>query len=499
MPGSDELNLDNANKKKNIELERANEHDYLKKEADKKAKLMLQSISIVPKPADEEKITLQLLKKIPLLQGLLNSAGKTGSALSGLVKVHQLPGSASVSTGFQYAGIALAALDFVRIPAIFFASWILGKRPPIELSQAATWLYSGVVLALLITAVAVPVAAPIIALVTASLGLAMSIYTLGKHFYDRHQVKKSLTKINDQVQSVEKELRAFQLDVRLLDSDSPSYIKNVEKLHLHFEAKKNELQELKDKQLVEEKKLAQMGVGSVADKAISVILGAVALAGLVVSLFFPVVGISIIVGCAITAGAYLVARVGYSLINSVVEKYKTANVSSSSALNDEYNELSSLLGSKKSASPFEKQTPHALKALFTKGIFSAKDEIKALDKHLHSLIENKDKEGIVQFFKDIARQTQEQPLDKKLNVFQIQACLNEFSNIHDAFSILIEAFDTVPLSQEEVGLFSYEPLAAVLKQNGVKNIPVVAKEHSSEPDDDNDNDIVDRLVNKKIQ
>lgn len=286
------------------------------------ARNMQENVSFTPAPIPKDVLLLALLKKIPLLTGLLGDADSTTSAIGELVKVTDktAPGMDAAARGLHFAGLALDIVNFIRIPCIYLASYILGVKPPITLSNNAKWLYAGVLLVATIVSLTVSVAAPFIAIGTAALALSVAAFTLGKVIYQRRQHQKAIKDLTAEIETEEKALRDLQNQALILESSlkkalaehddklASQLAKDITLLDSTFEEQKQKLQALHDKRFVHQESLKKKDTANVVDKAVGVGLAAVVVIGLVVSLFFPPIGYGILVGAGVTGLTYVIGR-----------------------------------------------------------------------------------------------------------------------------------------------------------------------------------------------
>ena len=326
------------------------------------AQKMQQRLTFKAKPSPLPKDTPMstLLKKIPLLSGFLRSVDHAGNSLSSIAKLHGNTSDSlqSASAGFQWAGLALSIVDFIRIPLIYGAALLVGEKPPITLSKNARWLYSGVLLGLTITALSVSVAAAPIALTIASMGLGVSLFTMGKMLYRRNQLRKELNAIDRDIAAETSKLNDLRLKTIELENElQAAEIKhdNVEEvtalrgklagMTMQFDAlfdksKQERLDALYDKKFKCENQLKGLHTTEVINRSIAVGLAAVALTGLVVSLFFPPVGLAIVAASAIAGGVYMLARAAPSIIGWFSRVFSNKSAPEVAGTSDKRSDLS---------------------------------------------------------------------------------------------------------------------------------------------------------------
>ena len=302
---------------------------------------MQQEINYNAVPLSQQFLLNAAIKRIPWLSKFLRKADDASETVFKIGErindMHEAGGSESVAKGFHFGAIALAAADFFRIPFIYFAAYLLGEDVPITLNNNARWLYSAFLLALTITAVAVPATAPIIAFVAAGAGLVSGLFLLGKTLYTRYELGRERKQIKSTIEREEGEMRAIQQQAYDLehqlssakDEDISTIYMEIALLQETYKSQKKELGILKNKELHIEQKLQQVGMIKVLDKSIGVGLAALTIMGLVVTLFFPPVGAGILTGVAIAGGVYLAARITAPLFKSfgnwLIRQFKTSS------------------------------------------------------------------------------------------------------------------------------------------------------------------------------
>jgi hypothetical protein len=272
-----------------------------------------------PKISTKKQALFSKLKDIPFLVPLLTNMDDTGSVVSRLV---ELTGYTSktisrIATGLQYAGLGVEFINFLRIPLFFLAAAILGEKPPFKLSKAAKWLYSGVLLGLCIMGMALPIVAPYLAVVTATLVLAVSVFTLGRFFYQRYQFKKTVEQLQEQIDSEQINLESIKSDANAcLEDNTCSYgnsVFNINQLTEALDSKKESLQDLYNLRQVSQEKLQRRNAARVLDKGVGLVMASVVVVGTVTAIFFPVVGIGILAFSGIAGLSYVFGRSAISL------------------------------------------------------------------------------------------------------------------------------------------------------------------------------------------
>ncbi len=452
----------------------------------KLAKKMQKPVQITANPPEQEAFILNLLtKKIPLLAGFLQSLKSTGSSITSLlIKTQDSSSQAlnSANAGFQYAALGLSAINFVRIPLIFLFAIIAGEKPPFTLSTGASWAYSALLLGLTITALLVPVAAPYIAVAIAGISLITSVISLGNMIYQRYKLKHALAKTNDDIQNNEAILDDIQQRARILETQLASLnkedknyqksaaeiCKKIDKLEQHYLRTKTELQILHDKKLLDEKTLSGIGVTAFLDKGVGIALASLTVIGAVLSLFFPPVGVGILLASAAMGTLYLIGRIVVPIVAPViVTQVKKlgewlANAFENKKGNKLTHDLDSTLTSQSQASPTEPTPPSsapgneapsvssstliAMKGLFGKGageqlrlLGQDAAEMELLDNQLLKIAERGNPIDALNFFRNLAVIAQIEDCSHG----DLHSLFNKFSNMNKVLPLLDKALEDI--------------------------------------------------------
>lgn len=268
-----------------------------------KIKEMQTSRVYVPAPLPQDTLLIEVLNRVPFLTRFLREMNEAGKASSSLVTLMSNAPSAEVleaAKGFQYVGLTLRSINFIRIPLIYLASFILGKEPPMTLSNNAKWLYSATLLTLTIVALTLPVTGPILSITIAALMLGESIFTFGRLLYDTRQNKKTLAS-NEELLATEKmnwQRNAQELQLAIDCND----LKKIEKLYGAYQSHTNEMQKLTDQKYILEEKIKIES--EMMNRAVGIGFFALTVIGAVTTLFFPPVGIPILIASGLGSGAY---------------------------------------------------------------------------------------------------------------------------------------------------------------------------------------------------
>ena len=452
----------------------------------KLAKKIQKPVQIMANPPEQEAFILNLLtKKIPLLAGFLQSLKSTGSSITSLLIKTQDSSSQtlqSANAGFQYAALGLAAINFVRIPLIFLFAAIAGEKPPFTLSNGASWAYSALLLGLTLTALLVPVAAPYIAVAIAGISLITAVVSLGNMIYQRHKLKQVLVATNDNIQKneailddIQQRARTFETQLASLNKEDKNYqkkaaeiCKKIDKLEQHYLSTKTELQTLHDKKLLDEKTLDGMGVSAFMDKGVAIVLGSLTVIGAVLSLFFPPVGVGILLASAAIGTLYLIGRIAVPVVAPIIVRQVKkmgewfANASENKEGNKLSHDLNATLINQSQVSPnalvtsgsvagiepllVSGSTLKTMKGLFGEGarqqLHALKDdaiEMEQLDNQLLTIAERGRPIDALSFFRNLSVIAQAENCSHG----DLQSLFNKFSNMNKVLPLLEKALEDV--------------------------------------------------------
>lgn len=284
----------------------------------------------------KENSLLVRINKILFLSGFLASLNTTGRAFAKLAQVHHhvIESLDSLKKVSAVTGTALSIINCIRIPMIYLAAYIVGEKVPFTLTRKAEWLYSGVLLALTITALAAPITAPVIAIVAAGIGCVVSVMTMGKAIYQRSKYRSELEKITAIIAIKTSELRALHektlaLEKKLIQAirqenneEKEQILPDMDNLKALFEAKfketKDELQDLYNQKFSCEKKLEKKSIGAVLGKGLGLVISAFAVIGLSLSLAFPFIGLPMFAASSLTGLILMGGQVLFSKISQWV-------------------------------------------------------------------------------------------------------------------------------------------------------------------------------------
>ncbi|MGQ3888326.1 hypothetical protein ACQUW5_04740 [Legionella sp. CNM-1927-20] len=322
---------------------------------------MSEPVNFKPHPIPRKSKILDLFKLIPGLGDILDQISETGDNVSTLVQLKESlsPAVNAAQSSFHGLKLGLAIINFIRIPFIFLTAALLGQKIPLTLSKAGQWAYAGAILVLAALLIALPAAWPIVGLITAGFVLGSAIFTLGRTLYQRHQIKKELTSTIKEINQETCELEKLRLKARVLkeklkqakDEEGHDLLHSFKDLKKEYDKRYESLQVLYDKKEIYTYKLAKRNNIAVLDKSVSVILAAGALSGLIVTLFFPPVGLAIAAACAAVGAIYLVSRVlipflapklGLSAKKTAQVNISNDNIKDKNKLGEELNDINAI-------------------------------------------------------------------------------------------------------------------------------------------------------------
>ncbi|QBR85139.1 hypothetical protein E3983_12725 [Legionella israelensis] len=526
---------------------------------------------IVGKTPDEDSIIKALEKQIPGVANIANRLRDTGSHTDAFIKEeilsHHIRGSAkaatAVGTGFSIASLVFYAFEFFRIPGIYLASFILGRKVPFTLKNNAKWLYSAVLLGLSIAAIAVPGVAPFLAIGISALAVGVGLFTVGRFFYRKRQIKKELSKQNEEIEKVENDIDKLRqakiedtLNYKFSNENIENAIKDMRKakedldalksknateeeikeagkklessqnklISLYFKARRDKastpkeldamfeemeefqkklqtnmehLQNLKDKVAELEKENEEMGLMSVVDKGVGTILGAAALGGLVVSLFFPPIGAGILLGVSAAALTYASARLATPLFKKLgswlVSKAKSIINKPEEEKEPAVKDVMNAPKPHKKIVPSDEvheSTADIFKTFFSENVVVAlKKEIcqtkhmEKIDRKLEALTKAQDHKGILEYFSNLAERFDRHQMGQR----NVDFFLERLNNLQPGLRLLQQAFKSEDLKTDVTSIekaqhiLNNEVLKKALEEKGIdwSDVPVFEEKKAS--------------------
>ena len=117
-----------------------------------------QEKNIVYSDAPKQSKALAVLERIPFFTSKIKDINEATIAASDLIQ-RVGPAVPDALQALPVIGMALKSLDFVRVPLIYLTCYSLDEKIPFTLDNNAKMAFGGVVLALGVSAILVPVAA----------------------------------------------------------------------------------------------------------------------------------------------------------------------------------------------------------------------------------------------------------------------------------------------------------------------------------------------------
>ncbi|MFI4919648.1 MAG: hypothetical protein ACHP65_08850, partial [Legionellales bacterium] len=271
-------------------------------------------IIVEAEPLSEAALKEEAAKRIPFLsKWLVNIDAVGGSVVRLGLNANRINPELGTLTGFQFGGVALAGLDFLRVPLIYFAAFLLKEKLPSELklNNNLRWLYSTLSLTLTVTALFIPP----VGIAAAGLAWAYSTYLAAKTVMNYYKIKKEQKQVGAELTLIHQEIAKIRAEgvawtnMPENAANMPGNSVKIERLYERFNIEQDKLKFFKTAELQLEQKAEQTGLVTVIDKSVGKILTMVAFAGAVVSLFFPPVGLGLMAASAIAGGAYAFARI----------------------------------------------------------------------------------------------------------------------------------------------------------------------------------------------
>lgn len=275
-------------------------------------------------PVKQDSLLRRTLDRVPFISSFLHKLDAVGDAVIQIGEHSDGLGDSksteNMAHGFHIGGVAMASIDFIRVPLIYFAAWMLNEKIPYSLNNNTRWFYSAIVLGLAIVMVAVPALTPIIGLVMAGIGLTAGLFLLGKTLYERYRNATELNQIQLDIQAGELLIKHIQTEASLLEEQ----IKNEQESVVDYVAKLHTLQERLDeaKTNIETLKHRELMIGhshkgsafKIFDRSLMVVLASLTVIGLAISFALPPIGMGIVIGAGLTGLTYLVIRYSAPLI-----------------------------------------------------------------------------------------------------------------------------------------------------------------------------------------
>lgn len=250
---------------------------------------------VVPQPAPEESVLLDILSKIPFIARLIHRLSRGSSSAYALATLD--PADIATTTiipepianvvalrwAYSNTGLIAAIANFIELPLMYFGSWMLGKPNPVTMTVLGEWAYSIVLLGLTILSLAFPPAAPFVLGVSVFLGFITSVYYYKKFIDQEHEVQGSLLEMSSKIENSESKIRDLEQKIKdLLNGIDFASIENLNELDDHFSnlsGAENELMELRVKQQELTQKAALFSSAHLMDRVVGLGFSTMAVIG----------------------------------------------------------------------------------------------------------------------------------------------------------------------------------------------------------------------------
>ena len=285
------------------------------KEKELIADIKKMEFSYTPEPTPNDTLLLLILYRIPFFYALVKRMNTTSSAIIRLAMLAGQPSDAVLKAAkiTPIVSFALNIIDFLEVPLIYIAAYSLNEKlPAMTLSTLGKWLYSSILLTLYTIALINPIALPIITLTASLLVFVTSVATLGKIYYYHDQNKNELKDVIEEInKSPVTQLHqcALELEKACRDQNDSLIIELMNKI----EILKNDCEQKKEgiKALYQKKYMLEESIkieSTVMDNCVSMVLSSLTLTGAVVSLFFPPIGLGILIGVSLAGSTYAITQ-----------------------------------------------------------------------------------------------------------------------------------------------------------------------------------------------
>lgn len=401
----------------------------------------LKKITEITGHDQKEKKLWSALKTIPLLTGLITKAESTGHSFTSLEQLtHFSKSLKTAGSGLQITSVVLSGIDFIRIPMIYVAAFVLGKDVPFTLSKRVKWVFSAAIFALGVAALAVPAVGVPLAITAAALSLGGGIVALGRHFYKQYQIKKEIRSIDAELEKKEQRLDEIKikadglhhkLDGAVDNEKKQGIYKEIEELKQECSTIREDIQGLKNQKLLLEKKLERKSTIKMVDKMVGVFLGAVVIVGLSLSIFFPPVGLGIVAGAAAAGLIYSIGRItfpfAYRFGKWLSGKIKNAFQSSSDKDVEKKETPSLTVQPGENASPINKiKSDDSPSPVNTAPVSVIKDSKTPLSAHSNSITDIAER-----LYGNEARRILKEQYGKDLSIDTLDDTLNTYLSVKD--------------------------------------------------------------------
>ena len=281
----------------------------------------------------ERKAKLHAPKKLlnPLVAKYIKETKKTSNIVVTFLNVAQkaqaggYAGSVSLLNNFNFGGIILAAIDFVRIPLIYLGAYLLNEKVPISLSKNLRFIYSGVLLGLVITSLVFPPAAFVISFIVFSAAFVFSCSLLTKALYNRYNFQQKLLLYEQQINAVIENIellkvQAYDLHEALKEADKSESNDDISDkifvLDEQLKQNEQELEELCIRRFQTQLNIDHYDKDNFFGKASTVIIASLTLTSVALTVFFPPIGLAVLAAAGFFALTAFTVQITRSVLKS---------------------------------------------------------------------------------------------------------------------------------------------------------------------------------------
>ena len=154
-----------------------------------------------PQAKEKPSQALAVLERIPFFTSKIIEINEATIAASDLIQ-RVGPAVPDALQALPVIGMALKSLDFVRVPLIYLTCYSLDEKIPFTLDNNAKMAFGGVVLALGVSAILVPVAAPFLMLGSALTMLSSSAFTWRSLVNKSREDKEAIATLQNQIKDL---------------------------------------------------------------------------------------------------------------------------------------------------------------------------------------------------------------------------------------------------------------------------------------------------------
>lgn len=267
---------------------------------------------IIAQHPNQSKIINFLMQQIPFITQITGSLDKLGLSTDNLARIYTTANAATnAAKGLKITSIALTGINFVTIPVSWLVCQVTGTDFPYSFSKGVKWIYTGVLLSLMVLSFVFPPFALALGITAAALVVGGETISFFNHFWASSSVSKELKIVDENISAKLDELKNIQKIAVGLSPENDT--DEIIALNLQREKHIRNLQQLVNRQAELNAKKQGLGGLALADKTLAIGLSAAGLAGVLVTMAFPPAGLGIILVTTALATSWLLGRVGHGI------------------------------------------------------------------------------------------------------------------------------------------------------------------------------------------